>query len=164
VAHWVLKEEPTHYSWSDLLRDGETRWDGVHNALALRHLKSMSVGDDAIFYHTGEERACVGLMTVVSAPQPDPADDRGSWYVAVRPVRPLGRPVPLAELKADPALADFALVRFGRLSVVPASGPQWKRLLSLERTASPGAATVARTRAARGTAPPRRRAAARRRR
>ena len=136
MPQWVLKEEPDHYGWADLVREGRTEWDGVHNALALRNLKAMRPGDRAIFYHTGSERACIGIVEVVGDPRPDPRDDRGSWWVEVRPVRPLGRPIPLAELKADPGLAGFDLIRLGRLSVVPVTNAQWARLLRHERTPS----------------------------
>jgi predicted RNA-binding protein with PUA-like domain len=142
VAHWLLKEEPAHYSWADLARDGSTDWDGVHNALALRHLRTVRVGDDAIFYHTGDERACVGLMEVVSPPAPDPHDERGSWRVRVRAVRELRRPISLAEIKGDPSFAGFELVRFGRLSVVPVSDAHWKRLMTLEGSAEADAPPV----------------------
>jgi predicted RNA-binding protein with PUA-like domain len=134
VARWLLKEEPTHYAWADLVRDGRTEWDGVHNALALRHLRIMTPGDRAVFYHTGEERACIGIVEVVSSPHPDRTDARGSWSVEVRPVRPLRRPIPLSEVKADPALAGFDLVRQPRLTVVPVSDDQWDRLLGHEDT------------------------------
>jgi predicted RNA-binding protein with PUA-like domain len=134
VAYWLLKEEPDHYSWSDLVRDGSTDWDGVHNALALQHLRRMVPGDRAFFYHTGSERACVGLLRITSAPRPDPADARGSWSVRVAPVRSLRRSIPLAEIRADPALAGLELLRIGRLSVVPVSGDHWTRLLSHEDT------------------------------
>ncbi len=136
MARWLLKEEPEHYAWSDLVRDGRTEWDGVHNALALRYLKSMRRGEEAIFYHTGDERACVGILRVAAAPHPDPRDERGSWSVAVVPVRPLARPIPLAELKSDPGFAGFELLRIGRLSVVPVSGPHWTRLMAHERRGS----------------------------
>jgi predicted RNA-binding protein with PUA-like domain len=140
VAHWLLKEEPTHYAWADLVRDGATRWDGVHNALALRHLRSMAVGETALFYHTGEERAAVGVVRVASAPRPDPRDDRGSWTVEVRPLRPLRRPVTLAEMRADRALAGFDLLRISRLSVVPVSDAHWRRIEALERAPVPSGA------------------------
>jgi predicted RNA-binding protein with PUA-like domain len=134
VAHWLLKEEPDHYSWSNLVRDGRTEWDGVQNALALRHLRQMAPGDRALYYHTGLERACVGIVEVASSPHPDRSGPRGSWSVAVRAVRPLRRPIPLSEVKADPALAGFDLVRMPRLSVVPMSDDQWDRLLAHEDT------------------------------
>ncbi|MGI0055515.1 MAG: EVE domain-containing protein [Thermoplasmata archaeon] len=137
MAYWLLKEEPTHYSYADLTREGRTRWDGVHNALALRHLRSMKVGDLAFFYHTGEERACVGVVRVTSAPRPDDRDPRTSVVVDVEPVRALERPVTLSEMKVDPVFTGFALVRIGRLSVVPVDKPRWDRILRLARSPSP---------------------------
>lgn len=130
MARWLVKEEPSHYSHDDLTRDGTTVWNGVHNALALRHLKAMRPGDELFYYHSGDVRSVVGLASVASAPEPDPEDDRGSWRVTVRAGRPLPRPVPLSTLKTDPSLADFALVRMGRLSVMPVTEDQWRRVLS----------------------------------
>jgi predicted RNA-binding protein with PUA-like domain len=134
VRRWLLKQEPSDYSWSDLVRDGTTRWNGVHNPLALQNLRRMAPRDLALFYHTGTERAAVGLVIVTSTPRPDPDDSRGSWTVDVRPSRPLARPVTLAELKGDPALEGFALLKLSRLSVVPVTGAQWSRVLAHERT------------------------------
>jgi predicted RNA-binding protein with PUA-like domain len=134
VARWLLKEDPDHYAWAELVRDGRTEWSGVHNPLALSHLRRMAPGDRAVFYHTGLERACVGIVEVVSSPHPDPDDPRRFWSVAVRAVRPLRRPIPLSEVKADPALLGFDLVRMPRLSVLPVSDDQWDRLLAHEDT------------------------------
>jgi len=131
VATWLVKQEPSSYSYSALVREGRTRWDGVHNALALRHLKAMRPGDLALFYHSGDERACVGILRVASAPQPDPQDARGSWFVEVVPDRRLPRPVTLAEIRADPAFAGFELLRISRLSVLPVPPPMWAHLLGL---------------------------------
>jgi predicted RNA-binding protein with PUA-like domain len=127
-----MKEDPKSYRFEDLLRDRKTEWNGVHNALALKHLRAMHPGDEAIMYHTGEERACVGLMRISSAPHPDPNDDRGSWAVEVRPVRALKHPVPLAQLKHEAGFAESPLVRMGRLSVLPLTDGQWDRVLALE--------------------------------
>ena len=135
MARWVLKEDPDHYAWADLVREGGTEWNGVHNALALRNLKAMRPGDQAIFYHSGSERAGVGIVEITSRPRADPQDDRGSWLVEVRPLRPLRRPIPLAEVKTDPALADSDLARLGRLSVVAISDEQWTRFLAHETSA-----------------------------
>ena len=137
MAHWLIKEEPSHYAYGDLVREGVTRWTGVHNALALRNLRRMRAGDLALYYHTGSERACVGIVRIASAPQPDLADRRGSWWVDVRPVRPLGRPIPLAELRTDPGLAGFDLLRISRLSIVLVSDRQWARILVREHEAPP---------------------------
>ena len=137
MARWLVKEEPTHYAFADLVRDGSAEWNGVHNALALRHLKGMRPGDEVLYYHTGAERAVVGLAKVASVPRPDPHDDRGSWSVSIRPVRALGRRVALATLKGDPSLAGFDLVRIGRLSVMPVSEEQWRRILAHAAEAGP---------------------------
>jgi predicted RNA-binding protein with PUA-like domain len=136
VAYWLVKQEPTAYSWNHLEEEGETEWNGVHNALALRHLRGMRVGDLALFYHSGDERACVGILRVVRGPTPDPDDTRGSWTVRVRPVRKLRRPVPLAEIRDDPRFAGFDLLRISRLSVMPVSKVHWRALLAHESAAA----------------------------
>ena len=128
--HWVLKTEPSEYGFPDLVRDRRTRWEGVSNPVALKHLRSMQEGDDALIYHTGNEKAVVGLARVASAPYPDPRDAK-LVVVDVEPVKPLRRPVTLAEIKAEPAFADLGLVRVPRLSVVPVEPAQWKRLLGM---------------------------------
>lgn len=158
MAHWLVKEEPTHYSYADLARDGGTEWNGVHNALALRHLKAMRPGQELFYYHSGSERAVVGIAAVASVPQADPDDDRGSWKVKIRPVRPLNGPVPLSTLKADSKLAGFDLVRIGRLSVMPVSDDQWSRILRYEPpTASSAQSKSAARRPKRRAATPRKR-------
>jgi len=158
MAHWLVKQEPTSYPWSRLVTDGRTRWDGVHNALALQHLRRMKKGDEALFYHSGDERACVGILRVTSEPRPDPEDDRRSWYVEVAPVRPLDRPVTLAEIRGDPAFAGIDLLRNSRLSVMPIPDAAWTRLLATAATAEGSSAPVrgGRTRPATRPAPPRR--------
>jgi predicted RNA-binding protein with PUA-like domain len=162
VAHWLVKQEPSTYSFSRLVRDGRTRWDGVHNALALRHLRRMSVGDEAFFYHSGAEKACVGILRVVSAPRPDPTDTRGSWYVDVSPVRALGRSVPIREIRSDPAFAGFDLLRNSRLSVLPVPDSMWDRVLALAASGPAPAATAGTRGRARRPAPPWRGGGARR--
>lgn len=166
MAYWLLKEEPDHYSWSDLVRDRSTDWNGVHNPLALQHLRRMATGDRGLFYHTGTGRSCVGLLRVTAAPRPDRDDPRGSWSVRVAPVRPLRRPIPLAEIRSDPALAGLELLRIPRLSVVPLTDDQWSRLLSHEDTRPwpAGPATGSGSGRGRESGPPRKRTAARRRR
>lgn len=132
MNYWLLKTEPEDYSFADLERDGAAVWDGVANNAALKHMREIAAGDLALIYHTGDERRAVGLAELASAAYPDPnADDPKLLVVDVRPLRPLRRPVALATVKADPAFADFALVRQGRLSVVPVSAAQWRRLLEL---------------------------------
>ena len=131
-SFWLLKTEPDHYSYADLERDGATVWDGVSNNAALLHIRNMRPGDLALIYHTGDERQAVGLAEVTSAPYPDPKEsDPKLVVVDVKPLRRLPQPVTLAAVKADPAFADFALVRQGRLSVVPATDAQWARLLAM---------------------------------
>jgi predicted RNA-binding protein with PUA-like domain len=162
MAGWLVKSEPGVYSYSDLERDGRTEWDGVHNALALQHLKRMRPGDRVLFYHSGGERAGVGIARVGSMPHPDPKDARGSWSVEVRPERRLRGPIPLAELRTDRGLAGFILLRFSRLSVLPVTAEQWGRVLSHEPGA-PGPRGPQRQGSTRGSRSSQRVAAARKR-
>ena len=132
MRFWLLKTEPDHYSYADLERGGATIWDGVANNAALLHIRSMQPGDLALIYHTGDQRQAVGLAEITSAPYPDPqAGDPKLVVVDLRPLRQLPQPVTLAAVKADPAFADFALVRQGRLSVVPVTPEQWGKLLGM---------------------------------
>src|SRR5271163_1847208 len=120
MAYWLFKEEPDHYSLDKLFRDKRTTWSGVENNLALKHLRSIKKGDQVFYYHTGKEKAVVGVMEVVKGPYPDPTqDDSRLVVVDVKPIRRLNRPVSLAEIKSNPKFADFALVRISRLSVMP---------------------------------------------
>jgi predicted RNA-binding protein with PUA-like domain len=130
VALWLFKEEPDHYSYDDLARDGRVVWDGVENALARKHLRQVRTGDRVLFYHTGKQKAVVGEMRVVSEPRQD--DDS---FVEVVPVRAFERAVPLAEIKEDEALADWELVRMPRLSVMPVTKAQWRRVEELGKSA-----------------------------
>lgn len=130
--YWLLKTEPESYSYADLERDGATVWDGVANNVALKHLRDIQPGDLALIYHTGDERRAVGLAEVTSAPYPDPhAGDPKLVVVDIRPLRRLQQPVGLADVKADSAFADFALVRQSRLSVMPVPEEHWRRLMAL---------------------------------
>lgn len=132
MAYWLLKTEPDCYNWDDLKRDKKTVWDGVANALALKHIRSMKKGDQAVIYHTGKERAAVGLATIVSEPYPDPKEDDGKPAVVdIRIDKPLDQPVTLSDFKADPAFEGFDLIRISRLSVVPVPPKMWKRMLQL---------------------------------
>jgi predicted RNA-binding protein with PUA-like domain len=132
ARHWILKTEPSTYGFPDLVRDRRTRWEGVSNAVALKHLRSMLEGDDALIYHTGNEKSLIGLARVASAPYSDPAQkDERLVVVDVEVGKALPRPVSLAEIKADPAFKDLGLVRLPRLSVVPVETDQWKRLLAM---------------------------------
>jgi predicted RNA-binding protein with PUA-like domain len=132
ARHWILKTEPSTYGFSDLVRDRRTRWEGVSNAVALKHLRSMLEGDDALIYHTGNSKSLIGLARIVRAPYPDPSQqDERLVVVDVEAGKALPREVSLAEIKADPAFKDLGLVRLSRLSVVPVEPDQWKRLLAM---------------------------------
>ena len=127
--NWLFKEEPTHYSYEDLVRDGKTTWTGVRNPLAQKHLRSVAKGDRIFFYHTGDEKSVVGVMKALAAAYPDPEDKTGKLYaVDVAPVKKLPRPVTLASIKADTSFANFALVRMSRLSVMPVDEQQWTQI------------------------------------
>jgi predicted RNA-binding protein with PUA-like domain len=130
--YWILKTEPTAYSHTDLVRDGATVWDGVKNPVALRHIAAMRPGDEVVIYHTGKEKAAVGLAKVAAAAFPDPKKkDPKLLVVKLAAGRPLARSVTLAQVKADRAFAGSPLVRVPRLSVIPATAAQWRRLLAL---------------------------------
>ncbi len=126
---WLFKEEPTHYSFDDFVRDGETSWSGVRNALAQKHLRGVRKGDRIFYYHTGDEKAVVGIAKAVSDAHPDPKEKGGKLAtVEIAPVCKLPRPVTLGEIKADPAFASFPLVRISRLSVMPVTDAEWSRI------------------------------------
>ena len=130
MPHWLMKSEPESYSWSDLIRDGGTEWDGVRNNAARLHLKAMKAGDEAFFYHSMSDKAVVGIMRVTREAQPDPKD--ADWVsVRVEPVEALRRPVTLAEIKAEPRLARMELLRQSRLSVAPVRDDEWSVVLEL---------------------------------
>jgi len=127
--NWLIKEEPTHYSFEDLVRDGRTAWTGVRNPLAQKHLQSMRKGDRIFYYHTGDVKAVVGIAKAASAPYPDPADKAGKLYaIEVAPVKKLTSAVTLAAIKADKTFASFPLVRISRLSVMPVTDDEWRRM------------------------------------
>jgi predicted RNA-binding protein with PUA-like domain len=129
AMNWLVKEEPTHYGFDELVKEGKAVWSGVRNALAQRHLRAIQEGDRILYYHTGDERAVVGIAKAISAAYPDPEDASGKYVaVDIAPVRRLPRPVTLAEIKADPAFKDFALVRIARLSVMPVTDAEWARI------------------------------------
>jgi predicted RNA-binding protein with PUA-like domain len=135
VAYWLMKSEPESYSWSDLVRDGGTEWDGVRNNAARLHLKAMKAGDEAFFYHSMSDKAVVGIMRIARAAQPDPKDP--DWVsVRVEPVRALARPVTLSEIKAEPELATMELIRQSRLSVAPVRDDEWRRILDMGAAAT----------------------------
>ena len=129
MARWLMKSEPETFSWDDLVRDGRTEWDGVRNYAARQHLNAMQPGDEAFFYHSGDEKQVVGIMTITGAGKPDGED--GAWVkVPVAPVRAL-RPVTLKEIKAEPGLAKMELIRQSRLSVSPVRPEEWAKVLAM---------------------------------
>ena len=134
MAHWLMKSEPESYGWADLVRDGGTEWDGVRNNAARLHLKAMKPGDEAFLYHSMSDKAVVGIMHITRGAEPDPKDK--DWVsVRVEPVRPLERPVTLAEIKAEPKLAKMELIRQSRLSVAPVKPEEWETVLAMSRRA-----------------------------
>jgi predicted RNA-binding protein with PUA-like domain len=132
MAYWILKTDADVYSYDDLERERRATWDGVTNALALRHIRSMAAGDEAFIYHSNVGKDLVGLARITSAPYPDPKlKDAKIVVVDLEAVRRLPSPVPLSRIKADPAFADLGLVRMSRLSVIPVPEQQWKKLLAM---------------------------------
>lgn len=140
MAYWLMKSEPYTYSWQDLQRDGRTKWDGVRNFAARNNLRAMKVGDEALFYHSNEGKACVGVMRIAKAAEPDVTvtrdklnkDGSNPWVVVtVEPVRALKNPVTLEMVQAQPKLQGMALVRLGRLSVQPVTAAEWAAVMKL---------------------------------
>jgi predicted RNA-binding protein with PUA-like domain len=132
TAHWLMKSEPAKYSFADLVRDGATDWDGVRNNQAAIYLRSMKVGDQALFYESVTNPGAVGIMEVVGEAFIDPRDPAGRFpAVKVAPVRRFAVPVSLAMLKADAALAGMLMFRQFRLSITPVTAAEWARILGL---------------------------------
>jgi predicted RNA-binding protein with PUA-like domain len=132
MAYWLLKTEPDTYSWSDLQRDKKTVWEGVANATALQNIRLMKKGDLALIYHTGGERAAVGVAEIVSKPYPDPKQKNDKLVVVdIKPKKALKSPVSLDVIKADRTFAGWDLLRIGRLSVVSVPETMWKRIEAL---------------------------------
>jgi predicted RNA-binding protein with PUA-like domain len=130
MARWLIKGEPGSYGWAELVRDGGTEWDGIRNAAAVKHLRTMAVGEAVLFYHSGEARAAVGVARVARAARPDGED--GRWVsVRIEPVAPLARPVTLKAMKAAPELAGMAMLRQSRLSVSPVSDAEWAAIMAI---------------------------------
>ena len=140
--NWLIKEEPTHYGFDELVKDRKAVWSGVRNMLAQRHLRAIKKGDRLFYYHTGDEKAVVGVAQALGNAYPDPEDPSGKYVaVDVAPVMRLPRPVTLAEIKADAAFKDFPLVRIARLSVMPVTDAEWARIERM--AAKPGTAAKA---------------------
>jgi predicted RNA-binding protein with PUA-like domain len=131
-----MKTEPSSWSWQQQIEAGDkgTFWSGVRNHLARKHLKEMKVGDQVFFYHSGEEKAVVGIVEIIKAYYPDPSDKTGVFgMVDVKAVKPLAKPVTLAEIKADPRLKEMVLVKSSRLSVQPVSDAEWRAVLAMAK-------------------------------
>ena len=132
MAYWLLKTEPDAYSWDDLVKDKKTTWNGITNALALKHLRTMKKGDLALIYHTGGERAAVGIAAITTNPYPNPNEaDEKLVVVDLKPKKKLANPVGLDVIKADKAFAGWDLLRISRLSIVPVPPAMWKRIEAL---------------------------------
>ena len=133
AQRWLFKTEPSAYSFAQLRADGRTVWDGVKNALALKHLGAVAKGDDVLVYHTGDEKAVVGIAEVAKEAYPDPTADKGEPWVVVdiKAVEPFAKPVTLAAVKAEKSLKDMALVKYARLSVQPVTAAEWKAVCKM---------------------------------
>jgi predicted RNA-binding protein with PUA-like domain len=135
MAQWLIKEEPENYGYDQLVRDRKTVWAGVRNPLAQKHLRSIRKGDRIFYYHTGKEKSVVGVAKATSDAYPDPSDPSGKLHVVdVAPDTKLPQPVTLAAIKADRAFASFPLVRMSRLSVMPVTDVEWKRITDMGRS------------------------------
>lgn len=134
MNHWLVKQEPSAYSWDDFSRDGKTAWTGVRNFQARNHLRAMKTGDRVFFYHSVTEKAVVGIAEVARSAYPDPTAKEGDWScVDLRPLTPLNPPVTLERIKAEPALAGIGLLRQSRLSVMPLTKAEFKAVINLSR-------------------------------
>ena len=132
ASKWLVKSEPDTYAYADLERDGRTVWDGVRNHAAAGHLKVMKTGDQVFFYHSQQGKHVVAIAEVAKEAFPDASDPTGKFVaVELTPVRRLKSPVALADMKANPALADMAMLRQGRLSVSPVTDAQWAAILKM---------------------------------
>ena len=135
MKHWLVKQEPTAYSWDDFVKDGKTLWTGVRNFQARNHLRTMKKGDRVLFYHSVVGKAVVGEAEVAKEAFPDPTAKEGDWScVELRPLKPLKRPVTLDEIKGVAELKDIGLLRQSRLSVMPLSSVEHKAILALSRS------------------------------
>jgi predicted RNA-binding protein with PUA-like domain len=134
MAQWLVKEEPENYGYDQLVRDRKTVWAGVRNPLAQKHLRGIRKGDRIFYYHTGKEKAVVGVAKATSDAYPDPADATGKLHVVdIAPDTKLPQPVTLAAIKADRTFASFPLVRMSRLSVMPVTDAEWMRITEMSK-------------------------------
>jgi predicted RNA-binding protein with PUA-like domain len=129
---WLVKQEPSSYSWSDLIAEGGTSWTGVRNYTARNNLRKMGKGDEVLFYHSGEEKAVVGIAKVVRTAYRDSTAKEGDWStIDLAPIKPLRRPVTLREIKGNPRLKGIPLVRQSRLSVMPLDEPAFREIVNM---------------------------------
>ncbi len=139
MLYWLLKSEPDAYSFDRLCADGFTRWDGISNNLALKYLRQMKAGDLAFIYHSGTARSIVGVAEITSAPYPDPALAEPKYVVVdVKPIYPLPRPIPLAEIRSRKEFSSLELLKIPRLSVMPVSESHWTKIISLSKSRPKG--------------------------
>lgn len=132
MRYWLMKSEPDVFSWNDLVAKGRAEWDGVRNHAAQLHMKAMALGDRALFYHSNIGLECVGIVEIVRTAEPDSTDPSGRWIaVEVAPVRALARPVSLRAIKAEPALANMAMIRQSRLSVSPVDDRDYAKIMEM---------------------------------
>ena len=133
--YWLVKQEPSTYSYDKLEKEKKTVWDGVHNNLALKHIRLMKKGDQALFYHTGDEKRAVGIIKITRAPYPNPKeDDKRFVVVDVKPVARLKRPVTLDEIKKDSIFKNWDLLRISRLSVMPVPQKLWDAIIKKSKS------------------------------
>lgn len=138
MNYWLVKSEPAEYSYDDLVEEGIGMWDGVRNYAARKHLRAMEVGDLVLFYHSRQGLEIVGIAEVVKAAYPDPTAEKGDWSaVDLKAIKRFEEAVTLKTIKAEPALQNLALVRIGRLSVMPVESADFKRILEMGKTAHP---------------------------
>jgi len=135
MNYWLVKQEPSAYSYDNLEKEKKTIWDGVHNNLALKHIRTMKIGDKSLFYHTGEEKRVVGIIEITSDPYPNPKEsDKRFVVVDVKPVTRLKRPVTLEEIKKDARFKDWELLKISRLSVMPAPKNLWDEIIKKSKS------------------------------
>lgn len=133
MKRWVFLADPESYGWTELVRDGTAVWDGIKNAIAQRNLRTCEPGDEVLIYHTAPDKAVMGVARVSGAPRPDPTSEE-RVVVDVEPVKPLARPLPLGELKADDVLKELSFVRMPRVAVQPVTSEQWQQVMKLSAT------------------------------
>ena len=138
MHYWLVKQEPEAYSWADLVKDGHTAWTGVRNFAARLHLRAMKNGDSVLFYHSVTDKQIVGVARVTREPYPDPTAKEGNWVcVDLAPLKPLEKPVSLETIRREEALAELPLLKQSRLSVMPVTKTQFRRILKLGQTPLP---------------------------